>query len=143
MKTLKWNSDRPKDGDYEVFEDAEGNQYRISGKTLAAATKHPCNEYGTFDFGEAIRRLKAGQRVSRAGWNVRGTWVVLMPPLKLAALSSREPGAKVNDRTAKHIGADTPLYSLPYLAMWTVDKWQPGWLASQADMLADDWQLAE
>jgi len=43
-------------------------------------------------------------------------------------------------RTARHIGVDTPLDSQPYIAMWTANgQWQPGWLASQADLLADDW----
>lgn len=96
-----------------------------------------------FDFGEAIERLKAGHRVCREGWNGKGMWIVLMPALKLPPHSSQEPGAKVNDRTAKHIGVDTPLDSRPYIAMRTAEgAWQPGWLASQADILAEDWQLA-
>lgn len=38
------------------------------------------------------------------------------------------------------IGEDTPLESLPYLAEWVGNgQWQPGWLPSQADILADDW----
>ena len=47
---------------------------------------------------------------------------------------------KVNDRTAKWIGEDTPLNSLGYFAMFTANgEWQPGWLASQSDLLAEDW----
>lgn len=94
----------------------------------------------TFDFGEALQRLKAGQKVARIGWSGKGMWVVLMPALYLPPFSTQAPGAKVNDRTAKHIGPDTPLDSQPYIAMWTAAKqWQPGWLASQADVLAEDW----
>lgn len=93
-------------------------------------------------FGLALEALKKGARVARTGWNGKGMFVVLMPRLQLPPYSTQGTERKVNDRTAKWIGEDTPLDCSPYLAMWTADrKWQPGWLASQADMLADDWQI--
>ena len=96
------------------------------------------------NFGSAIESLKQGKKISRAGWNGKGMWIVLMPELNLPPRSSQEPGAKVNDRTAKHIGENTPLQSQPYIAMWTAQaKWQPGWLASQPDILAEDWDIVE
>ena len=50
----------------------------------------------------------------------------------------------MNDRTAKWIGEDAPLDCCPYFAMYTADKkWLPGWLASQTDMLADDWFVVD
>lgn len=95
-------------------------------------------------FGQAIEALKAGKKVAREGWNGKGMWLVMMPALYLPPFNSQEPGAKVNDRTAKHIGEDTPLDCQPYIVMWTALKqWQPGWLASQADMLAEDWVVVE
>jgi hypothetical protein len=94
------------------------------------------------NFGQAIEQMKIGQKLTREGWNGKNMFVVLMPALKLPAHSSQEPGAKVNDRTAKHIGVDTPLDRQPYFAMFTAQgKWQPGWLASQSDMLAEDWLI--
>ena len=94
------------------------------------------------NFGQAIEHMKIGLKLAREGWNGKNMFVVLMPALKLPAHSSQEPGAKVNDRTAKHIGVDTPLDSQPYFAMFTAQgKWQPGWLASQSDMLAEDWSI--
>ena len=94
----------------------------------------------TFDFGQAIGAMRRGIKVARLGWNGQGMFVVLMPELKLPPHSSQEPGAKVNDRTAKHIGDDTPLDSRPYFAMFTAQKqWQPGWHPSTQDCLADDW----
>jgi hypothetical protein len=94
------------------------------------------------NFGQALESLKAGKKVARSGWNGKGMWIVLMPELHLPPFSSQAPGAKVNDRTARHIGPDTPLNSGPYISMWTAQgTWQPGWLASQPDMLADDWQV--
>ena len=95
-------------------------------------------------FGLAIEAAKLGKKIARKGWNGKGMWVVLMPALSLPPYSSQEPGVKVNDRTAKHIGEDTQLDSQPYFVMWTaLGQWQPGWLASQADMLADDWGVVE
>ncbi|MEW4371785.1 DUF2829 domain-containing protein [Paenibacillus kandeliae] len=93
-------------------------------------------------FGDAIERLKIGMKVAREGWNGKGMWIVLMPALQLPPYSTQEPGAKVNDRTAKHIGVDTPLDSQPYIAMWNAQqKWQPGWTATQSDMLSEDWVI--
>lgn len=96
------------------------------------------------NFGLAIEAAKKGYKISREGWNGKNMFVVLMPSLYLPPYNSQEPGAKVNDRTAKHIGADTPLDSQPYFAMKNaLGQWQPGWLASQADMLTDDWKIVE
>jgi len=93
-------------------------------------------------FGQALALLKEGKRVGREGWNGKGMFIALMPALKLPPFSSQEPGAKVNDRTAKFIGNDTPLDSQPYFAMRTATgQWQPGWLASQSDLLSEDWFL--
>lgn len=91
------------------------------------------------NIGEAIQEMKNGEKCARKGWNGKDMFVVYMPPLTLPPYSSHR---KVNDRTAKHIGEDTPLQSLGYFAMFTADKkWQPGWLASQSDLLADDWEV--
>ncbi len=93
-------------------------------------------------FSEALVAAKQGKKIARTGWTGKGMWVVVMPALKLPPHSTQGPGAKVNDRTAKHIGEDTPLDSQPYFAMWTAEaKWQPGWLASQADILSEDWEI--
>lgn len=89
------------------------------------------------DFGWAIRKLKEGFKVARKGWNGKGMWIALMPSLYLDK-------DIINGRTKKHIGEGVDLDSQPYLVMWTASQqWQPGWLASQADMLAEDWVLVE
>lgn len=95
-------------------------------------------------FGDAIAALKAGKRVARAGWNGKGMWLAYMSGMSLPPFNTQGTERKVNDRTAKWIGEDTPLETLPYIAMWTADKkWLPGWLASQTDMLAEDWVIVE
>lgn len=99
-------------------------------------------------FGQAIEALKDGKRVARAGWNGKGMWIVLMTGMKLPPYSTQGTERKVNDRTAKWIGEDTPLETLPYIAMWTTNSegrraWLPGWLASQTDMLSEDWLIVD
>ena len=96
------------------------------------------------DIGLAIKYAKQGNKITRTGWNGTGMYVVLMPELYLPPYSSIDTIRKVNDRTAKHIGDDTPLDSQPYFAMFTSSKqWQPGWLPSQADLLADDYFIVD
>lgn len=73
------------------------------------------------NFGEAIEALKLGSRVSRAGWNGKEMYLTLIMP-----------------GNAMHHGYDMQ----PCIAMKTADnKMQPGWLASQADMLGEDWGI--
>lgn len=99
---------------------------------------------GIMDFGKAIEALKSQKRVYREGWNGRGMWIVLMPRLELPPFNTQDTSRKVNDRTAKWIGEDTPLDCQPYIAMWTASQqWQPGWLPSQADLLAEDWVVLD
>lgn len=74
-----------------------------------------------FDFGQAIAHLKDGRKVQRRGWNGKGMYITLIHP-----------------GNALHQGFDMQ----PCIGMKTADdKMQPGWLASQADMLAEDWIL--
>jgi hypothetical protein len=96
------------------------------------------------DFGMAIQVAKQGKKIARAGWNGKNMFVVFMSGMTLPPYSTQGTDRKVNDRTAKFIGEDTPLVSLPYFAMFTAkQEWQPGWLASQSDILANDWMIVE
>ncbi len=85
-------------------------------------------------FGDAVAALKDGRKVARTGWNGKGMWLCLMPPMTV-------PADMVSERTRAH-GVTGHLHVAGYIAMWTAQGvWQPGWLASQADMLADDWSI--
>jgi hypothetical protein len=89
----------------------------------------------TRDFGWAIRKLKEGARVARAGWNGKGMWLALMPGFVI-------PKGMINERTRRFVSGEQDLDCGAYIVMWTAQGvWQPGWLASQADMLAEDWEL--
>jgi len=86
------------------------------------------------DFGWAIAMLKQGKKVRRAGWNGKGMWLVYIPPFRV-----EEP----NERTKAH-GITEAFYCGGYIVMWTAQGiWQPGWLASQPDILAEDWEIAD
>ncbi len=135
-----------KSGDNEVGADGYKVKYEegyISWCPKEVFEKHNrlCNG---MTFGQAIEALKQGKKVSRQGWNGKNMFIVLMPELNLPPYNTQGTDRKVNDRTAKWIGEDTPLESLPYIAMFTAQKkWLPGWLASQTDMLSDDWVIVE
>jgi hypothetical protein len=69
------------------------------------------------DFSEALMSLRGGAAVSRAGWNGKGMWIAIQSP----------------DQYSK--------MSLPYIFMKTADNNLVPWLASQTDILADDWDV--
>jgi len=110
----------------------------------ASAFEKAYRQTDKMSFGLAIEAAKKGLKIARKGWNGKGMFVVYMSPMHLPPFSCQHTKRKVNDRTAKWIGEDTPLDSLGYFAIFTADrKWQPGWLASQTDMLSDDWMIVE
>lgn len=103
-------------------------------------------EVGGYGFGDALTAAVDGARIYREGWRGRKAgldqFVVYMSRLQLPSFNTQGTEKKVNDRTAKWIGADAPLDCQPYFAMHSGGgNWQPGWLASQADMLARDWVI--
>ncbi len=76
------------------------------------------------DFGDALRAMKAGQRVMRAGWNGKGMWLQLVEGYQIAS-DPHLLGRRL----------------LPWIGMKTADGAFVPWLASQTDMLAEDWAL--
>lgn len=90
-------------------------------------------------FGLAIEALKQGNKVARAGWNGKGMWLVLVPGCEAVEFTEGSP--------YKQAGL-THGEILPHIDMWTVNAegrraMLPGWLASQTDMLAEDWALVD
>lgn len=74
------------------------------------------------DIGWAVDQMLAGHKVRRKGWNGKGQYIVFMPPLYLPPYNTQDTNRKVNDRTAKFIGEDTPLDCQAYIAMFTAAK---------------------
>ena len=89
------------------------------------------------NFGDAIEALKAGRRVSRSGWNGKRMYLWLLPAAKVKAEWCREPHLKA---VAEANGGE--IEALGSIRMMTADKKVlTGWLASQTDMLAQDWEI--
>lgn len=92
-----------------------------------------CPELGgeaTFSFGEAIKYLKRGMKVARKGWNGKGMFLLYVPSEKWGIIEK--------------IGLGIPKGNLlPWIGMKTADGKFIPWLASQADMLVDDWVFFE
>ena len=91
-------------------------------------------------FGHALEMLKRGHRVARAGWNGKGMWLILVPGTAHCQLRPGTPYAEALKQESCEI--------LPHIDMWTINAhgrraMLPGWLASQSDMLADDWMIIE
>lgn len=85
------------------------------------------------NFSDALYHLKNGARLRRAGWNGKGMFVYFVPgstfEVNRAPLLGILPeGTKVN--------------YLPHLDMKTADGDFVPWLASQTDILANDWEVA-
>lgn len=96
-------------------------------------------------FGMAIEALKLGKRVARAGWNGKGMWLSLSGPLEGRIVGADDFWSENNRQWARQFGG---ALVLPAITMKTVDASGReailmGWLASQTDMLMDDWQIVE
>jgi hypothetical protein len=88
------------------------------------------------DFSEALAACKAGSKITRAGWNGAGQWVALSPGFSLNA--DRIFSAAVKD----HVGSGSGQFA-PYLLIRNAQGVFVPWLASQGDLLADDWETAD
>ncbi|MFE6284341.1 DUF2829 domain-containing protein [Streptomyces sp. NPDC057877] len=88
------------------------------------------------DFGEALKALKEGARVTRPGWNGKGMYVVHQ--------KGYPDGIPINANTAQATGIPegTVCVFRPYLMMRTADGSFVPWVISQTDALADDWERA-
>ena len=71
------------------------------------------------DFSDALRACKSGEKIQRGGWNGKNMWVKIQVP---------DENSKMN---------------LPYLYMCAVGGELVPWLASQSDLLADDWNVLQ
>ena len=91
------------------------------------------------NFGKAIESLKEGNKVARKGWNGKGMFIS-MTGGKVLDIEKDDIWTKSIRDVAVSNGGTVEL--LPYLSMKTADnKVQIGWIASQSDVLAEDWEV--
>ena len=83
------------------------------------------------DFGRAIQLLKVGQRVQRQGWNGKNQYIELA-----TNISYKNANNEIVNVEHDAIGNKA-------IAFIGTSGVQLGWLASQADMLAEDWKIVE
>lgn len=77
------------------------------------------------DFGWALNCLKRGQQVARSGWNGKGMWLELQRPDAHSKMTLPYIYLNYPDDSENTPGARVP------------------WLASQTDVLAEDWHVVE
>lgn len=85
---------------------------------------------GKMNFGQAIEAIKQGKSVQREGWNGKNMHIFLEPHFEFLI-----PAGAFRGKVRKYE---------PVICMWTTQQTtQPGWTASQADILAEDWLIIE
>ena len=111
-----------------------GNDWEVVGEESAAVPTD------TYSFGDAINFLKAGKKVARKGWNGKGMFLVLCPGSEVPADHMRvKPVKKFYQQEGR-----VSVIIAPHIDLKAADgTYVTGWLASQTDMLADDWFTVE
>lgn len=145
-KNAYWYYDQERDEMMNHFEDAESNQdvptAALFPRDLVWVMKDNWEVVDddqqkvpadTYSFGDAMNFLKGGKKVARKGWNGKNMFLFLATDIEF------------------HTEADLSCVSnlegdltLPAIVMKTADdRFCVGWLASQTDMLSDDWYTVE
>ena len=104
-----------------------------SDEWMLADSKN-CPELGgeaTFSFGDAIKYLKRGMKVARKGWNGKKQYIQLAT------------GISYKTADGDIVNCEHDAIGNMAIAFVGTSGVQMGWLASQADMLAEDWKFAE
>jgi hypothetical protein len=133
---------RPKDtdkgqGDLLDIRETQRVEYTLSNilsNEWIVANPENCPVLGgaaTFNFGDAVKYLKRGLKVKRIGWNGKNQFIQLATGISFKAADGTIVNCDHNDIGNKAI------------AFIGTSGVQMGWLASQADMLAEDWMFVE
>ena len=122
--------------EFDNFQTSTGqDEFLAEGlKQLCQANILPKTE--RLSFGDAVAALKEGLRVERAGWNGKGMFLYYVPENKYPA-SRNEHGTMIG------MFKDDMVPYGAYIAMKTAQNNVVPWLASQTDVLAEDWQIVE
>lgn len=132
---------RPQDADKpgEVFDIRETERVEYTLSNICSDEWVIANEGNTpvlggvnsFSFGEAIKYLKRGMRVKRQGWNGKSQYI------ELAA------GISYKNASGEIVNCEHDAIGNMAIAFVGTSGVQMGWIASQSDMLAEDWVFAE
>lgn len=125
-----------KNGEELDIRETDSQEYtfgNICSDEWVLADESNCPELGgvnTFGFGEAIKYLKRGFKVARQGWNGKKQYIELATCISY--INARKESVNCEHEAIGNMA----------IAFVGTSGVQMGWLASQADMLADDWIFA-
>lgn len=98
--------------------------------------------YGGLGFDFAILALQNGKKVQRAGWNGKGQFVVMAGGYSVE-LDKLRPGTHISKEFLESKGCDA-MEITRHLDLWNAQRqYVPGWVPSQGDLFAKDWQLVD
>lgn len=138
-----WNDEKQtimmhcKDGtvlDIRETQVVEYTTMNICSDEWVIANENNCPQLGgeaTFSFGEAIKYIKRGMKVKRKGWNGKNQHIELATRISYMTASD------------ELVNVEHDAIGNKAIAFCGTSGVQMGWLASQADMLADDWVFVE
>ena len=112
-----------------MFTTSQGDKY--PQYMSAADFEAMCRSTENMTFGDALEALKQGKSVARKGWNGKNQFVELA-----TCISYKGNAGEIVNCHHNNIGNKA-------LAFIGTSGVQMGWLASQADMLAEDWYIVE
>ncbi len=84
------------------------------------------------NFSDALKRIKIGDRLFRSGWNGRNMFLYLVEGVDFEVVKPPLLGVYPRGKGIKQ---------LPYIAILTAQGDTVPWLASQTDILANDWAI--
>lgn len=89
------------------------------------------------DFSEALKLIKAGDKLCRAGWNGRDMFVYIVPGAKYPV------SRNTNGTMVDHADSDGLVSYNTYMAIKNVDGTVSTWVPSVNDCLSEDWVTFE
>lgn len=133
-QTIMMHTKDGKELDIRETQRVEYTLSNVASDEWVIANENNCPVLGgeaTFSFSDAIRYLKRGLKVKRKGWNGKNQYIELAKNISYV-----NPSEEVVNAEHEAIGN----HAIAFVGTSGV---QIGWLASQADMLAEDWVFVE
>ena len=88
------------------------------------------------NFGEALELLKQGKKIARSGWNGKGMFIILV-----SGTNNVKPYDGTPYKQVCNFKKQETINILPHIDMYSAQgEMVVGWLASQTDILAEDWE---
>ena len=111
-----------------TLENIAADDWQKCGEAIDEAKK------ATMSFGSALRALKDGKKVARKGWNGKGMYLWLVPESNVKKEWCHDKGL------LEAFGDKDEIHCNGHIRMYCADgSITSGWLASQVDMLSEDW----